>query len=76
VVSFPVLLPPGFQYAGRESAEEKMKMLTLPIRAPQLPNPLSGFARIASFVDAVFDVFADAQDQARAARARYPFMAW
>ncbi|HEX3858640.1 MAG TPA: hypothetical protein VHV58_03490 [Pseudolabrys sp.] len=51
-------------------------MLTLPIRAPQLPNPLSGLARIVSFVDAVFDVFADAQDQARAAHARYPLMSW
>jgi hypothetical protein len=58
-----------------------MKMSTLPMRAPLLPNPLAGFARIASariasFVDAVFAVFAEAQDQARAAHERYPFSEW
>jgi hypothetical protein len=55
-------------------------MTTLPIRAPQMPQttafniqPLAVFARIASFLGAVIDVFAEAQRQAAEARARYPF---
>jgi hypothetical protein len=35
--------------------------------------PLSGFARIASFVNAVLEVLAEALRLARAARARGPF---
>ena len=50
-------------------------MSTLPIRAPhllQMWSPLPSFARIASFVEAVLDVLAEADRLACAMRARYP----
>jgi len=50
-------------------------MSTLPIRAlhvPQLWSPLPNFARIASFVEAVLDILAEADRLSCAVRARYP----
>jgi hypothetical protein len=54
---------------------ENVKMPTLPIRTSLVPT-LPGFTRIASAVAMVFDAFADAQHQARAAHQRYPFAEW
>jgi hypothetical protein len=50
-------------------------MSTLPIRASHLPEawPLPRFASIVSFMGAVIDVFAEADELARAAHKRYPF---
>jgi len=50
-------------------------MSTLPIRSPYAPT-LLGIGRIASAVAMVFDVFANTQNQARAAHQRYPFVEW
>jgi hypothetical protein len=50
-------------------------MATLQNRIPLAPT-LPGFARIASTIAMVIDVFADAQHQARAAHQRYPFAEW
>ena len=50
-------------------------MSTLPIHAPHIPQVrllLPSFARLASFVEAALDVFAEADRLAGAARARYP----
>jgi len=51
-------------------------MTTLPLRAPQLAQPFSGFARVISVIATVIDVFAEAQQQAVAAQKRYPFCEW
>lgn len=53
-------------------------MSTLPIRASHISfaSPLAGFARFFSAVSAVIEVFAEAQENARAAHARYPFAGW
>jgi hypothetical protein len=55
-----------------------MKMSTLPIQAPHVPlfRPLSGLARVAALVLALVDVFAEAQQMARAAHKQYPFAEW
>jgi len=48
-------------------------MSTFPIRAlhgPAFPS----FARVLFFIGVVFDVFAEAQEMARAAHKRYPFV--
>ncbi|HEV8467361.1 MAG TPA: hypothetical protein VGQ63_20425 [Pseudolabrys sp.] len=50
-------------------------MATLPIRAPIVPA-LAGFGRVISFIVIFFKVVADAQRQAEAAHARYPFAGW
>ncbi|MEP7031361.1 MAG: hypothetical protein ABI830_10550 [Pseudolabrys sp.] len=47
-------------------------MATLSMRA--LPMPYLSFARFATTVATVFDVFAEAQEMARAAHKRYPFI--
>ena len=51
-------------------------MSTLPLRVPHVPDLGKPFARIVAFVDAVFDVLAEARTQAIAAHARYPFAEW
>lgn len=53
-------------------------MATLPVRASHLPEAwlLPRFASIVSFMGAVIEVFAEAQDMARAAHKRYPFAGW
>ena len=53
-------------------------MSTLPIRASQLSSgwPHAGFGRFFAAVSAVIEVFAEAQENARAAHARYPFAGW
>ena len=50
-------------------------MSTLRIRASHLPEAsvLPRFASIVSFVGAVIEVFAEADELARAAHKRYPF---
>jgi len=50
-------------------------MSTLPLRASHVPA-FPAFARAAAFVLMVIEVFAEAQRQARAAHARYPFAEW
>lgn len=50
-------------------------MTTLPIRAPVVP-PLSGFARVLSYLEIAIEIFAEAQQQAAAAHKRYPFADW
>lgn len=47
-------------------------MTTLPLRALHVPV-LPGLARLAAAIDTVMEVFAEAQDMARAAQKRYPF---
>ena len=50
-------------------------MTTLPLRAPQAQTGLGDFlSYIGSVIDAVFEVFEDAQQMARAAHQRYPFI--
>jgi len=54
-------------------------MSTLVVRAPHAPKlwlPLRGFARVASVLLMVLDVFTEAQRQAYEAKQRYPFMTW
>jgi hypothetical protein len=53
-------------------------MSTMEIRTTALPPrlPSSVFARIASFIGDVLDVFAEAKAQANAAHERYPFGRW
>jgi hypothetical protein len=48
-------------------------MSTLPLRVPHVP-PFNGLARVASFIGTLFEVFAEAQQQAIAAHRRYPFI--
>jgi hypothetical protein len=50
-------------------------MTTLRIRAPLMSHEwaLPRLTRVVSFVGAVFDVFAEAQEMARVAHKRYPF---
>ena len=40
------------------------------------PPAFPVFARVAAFVKLMIEVFAEAQSQARAAHARYPFAEW
>jgi hypothetical protein len=53
---------------------------TLVVRAPHAPKAWlllrSSFARIASIVLTVIDVFTEAQRQVYEAQQRYPFTAW
>jgi hypothetical protein len=54
-------------------------MSTLAVRAPLAPKlwlPLRAFARAASTIAMVIEVFAEAQDLAYQAKQRYPFIAW
>jgi hypothetical protein len=54
-------------------------MSMLEIRAPHAPKawlPRGGFARVASIVLTVIDVFNEAQKQAHEAERRYPFTIW
>ena len=53
-------------------------MSTLPIRASHVSfgRPHAAFARFFAAVSAVIEVFAEAQENARAAHARYPFGGW
>ena len=53
-------------------------MSTMEIRTATMPPrlPSSVFARFASFVATVLDVFAEAKAQANAAHQRYPFGRW
>jgi hypothetical protein len=50
-------------------------MTTLSIRTASLPHVSArpAFTKFFSFVSALIDVFADAQDMARNAHKRYPF---
>jgi hypothetical protein len=48
-------------------------MSTLPLRISHV-QPLNGFARVFSVIVTVFEVFAEAQQQAIAAHQRYPFI--
>jgi hypothetical protein len=48
-------------------------MTTLPLRIPHV-QPFNGFARVISVITTVFEVFAEAQQQATAAHRRYPFI--
>ena len=48
-------------------------MSMLPVHVPQV-LPFKGFARVASVIATVFEVFAEAQQQAIAAHRRYPFI--
>lgn len=54
-------------------------MSTAEIRSPHAPKPwpaFGGFARLATTVLTVIDVFAEAQRLAHEAQRRYPFTAW
>jgi hypothetical protein len=51
-------------------------MSTLPLRAANVPQPFTGFARVITALATVIDVFAEAQQQAIAAHKRYPFVDW
>ena len=53
-------------------------MSMLSIRAPhvRLNWPHIGFARVLWFLVTFIDVFAEAQEMARAAHKRYPFADW
>ena len=54
-------------------------MATLALRAPRTAKRWTlrgGFARIATVVAVVIDVFADAQRRAHEAQQRYPFTVW
>jgi hypothetical protein len=62
-----------------ESANERETMSTLEMRASHLPKtqPLfGGFARVASLLRDVLDVFVEAQRQAHEAERRYPFTSY
>ena len=51
-------------------------MSTLEIRSPLRAKPrllLPAFARVVAVMATVFDAYLEAQEQARAAHARYPF---
>jgi hypothetical protein len=50
-------------------------MSTLSIRTVSLPHVSArpAFTKFVSFISALIDVFADAQDMARNAQKRYPF---
>ena len=50
-------------------------MSTLLLHARMLP-PLSGFARVRFFLQALFDELVDAHREAAAAQKRYPFAEW
>ena len=52
-------------------------MATLHARASHLPEAsvVPSFGRILGFISAAFEVFAEAQEMARAADKRYPFFA-
>lgn len=52
-------------------------MATLPLRSSHLPEAsiIPSFGRVFGFFTAALEVFADAQDMARAANKRYPFFA-
>jgi hypothetical protein len=52
-------------------------MSSMPMRASHVPEAawaLPNLNRLTTLVSAVLDVFTDAQDMARAAYKRYPFM--
>jgi hypothetical protein len=51
-------------------------MSTLEIRTATMPPRLlpSGLARVVAVMASIFDAFVEAQEQARAAHARYPFV--
>jgi hypothetical protein len=50
-------------------------MTTLPLRAPQTHTPFAdALARVAEAIDTMFEVFEDAQQMAREAHKRYPFI--
>jgi len=53
-------------------------MSTLQLRSPYIPSfsVLLASARVVAIIVAVVDVFAEAQDMARAAQKRYPFTDW
>jgi hypothetical protein len=51
-------------------------MSTLPLRAPHVPQPFTGFTRVLAALATVIEVFAEAQQQAIAAHKRYPFADW
>jgi hypothetical protein len=52
-------------------------MSTLPIRAPYSPTwSFPVFGRLITAVTMLLDVFAEAQDQARAAHKRFPLADW
>ena len=48
-------------------------MTTIPLRAGHTPHLMPAFSRAFSILALVVDVFAEAQDMARAAQKRYPF---
>ncbi len=52
-------------------------MSTLHIRTTHVPQAwvFPSFGRLVSFIGGAFEVFAEAQDMARAANKRYPFFA-
>lgn len=50
-------------------------MSTLRLRVPHVPE-FHGFVRAVSFIEAMFDVFAETQGMMRAAQKRYPFAEW
>jgi hypothetical protein len=51
-------------------------MSTLRIRASHIPEawPQLGFTRVVQVLDAVIDIFAEAQEMARSAQKRCPFV--
>lgn len=53
-------------------------MSTSRLRALQIPLvwPSTGLARVCSVIVTMLDAFEEAQQQARAAHARYPFTEW
>jgi hypothetical protein len=55
------------------SATEIKLMTTLPLRALHGPV-IPGLARLVAAIDTVMAVFGEAQDMARAAQKRYPFI--
>ncbi len=51
-------------------------MTTFPLRAPAAPRPLLDWGRFLSAIVTVLDVFVEAEEQAKIARARYPHAGW
>jgi hypothetical protein len=52
-------------------------MSTFPLRALRVPAlPATGFSRAVAAMLVMIDVFAEAQEQARAAHKQYPFADW
>lgn len=53
-------------------------MTTLPMQAPHVPQDwaIPGLGRVVTAVLTVLDVLTEAQQQARAAHARFPFADW